>query len=97
MHTLTFNHVLNAFSRSNTSLLAKEEQSDAIAKETRKNISGLSYRLMPSEDWNLSVFGKYYNQFVAGPVATDANQNDYVRKLSRRLRRGSFQNETTPH
>ena len=69
VHTLTFNHVLNAFSRSNTSLLAKEEQSDAIAKETRKNISGFSYRLMPSEDWNLSVFGKYYNQFVAGPVA----------------------------
>lgn len=79
MHMLTFNHVLNTFSRSNTSLLAKEEQSDAIAKETRKNISGVSYRLMPSETWNLSVFGKYYNQFVAGPVATDANQNDYVR------------------
>ena len=79
MHMLTFNHVLNTFSRSNTSLLAKEEQSDAITKETRKNISGVSYRLMPSETWNLSVFGKYYNQFVAGPVATDANQNDYVR------------------
>ena len=79
MHMLTFNHVLNTFSRSNTSLLAKEEQSDAIAKETRKNMSGVSYRLMPSETWNLSVFGKYYNQFVAGPVATDANQNDYVR------------------
>ncbi len=79
MHMLTFNHVLNTFSRSNTSLLAKEEQSDAIAKETRKNISGVSYRLMPSETWNLSVFGKYYNQFVAGPVVTDANQNDYVR------------------
>ena len=79
MHMLTFNHVLNTFSRSNTSLLAKEEQSDAIAKETRKNISGVSYRLMPSETWNLSVFGKYYNQFVAAPVATDANQNDYVR------------------
>ena len=79
IHMLTFNHVLNAFSRSNTSLLAKEEQSDAIAKETRKNISGLSYRLMPSETWNLSVFGKYYNQFVAGPVATNTNQDDYVR------------------
>ena len=37
---LTFNHVLNAFHRSNTSLLAKEEQKEAIAKETRKNISG---------------------------------------------------------
>lgn len=79
MQMLTFNHVLNAFVRSNTSLLAREEQPDAIAKETRKNISGLSYRLMPSETWNLSVFGKYYKQYVAGPVAVNANQDDYVR------------------
>lgn len=78
-HTLTFNHVLNAFSRSNTSLLAKEEQTDAIAKETRKNISGLSYRLIPAENWNFSLFGKYYYQYVAGPVATTANQDDYLR------------------
>lgn len=78
-HTFTFNHVLNAFHRSNTSLLAKEASTDAIAKETRKNISGLSYRLMPSEHWNLSVFGKYYNQFVAGPIAINANQDDYER------------------
>lgn len=77
--TLTFNHVLNAFHRSNTSLLAKEKQSDAIAKETHKNISGLSYRLMPSENWNLSVFGKYYNQYVAGPIATTVNKDNYVR------------------
>ncbi|MCG4770894.1 TonB-dependent receptor [Bacteroides nordii] len=78
-HMLTFNHVLNTFHRSNTSLLAKEEQKDAIAKETRKNISGLSYRLMPSEKWNLSVFGKYYDQFVAGPIATTTNQDKYAR------------------
>ena len=78
-HMLTFNHVLNTFHRSNTSLLAKEEKKDAIAKETRKNISGLSYRLMPSEKWNLSVFGKYYDQFVAGPIATTTNQDKYAR------------------
>lgn len=78
-HMFTFNHVLNSFHRSNTSLLTNEEQKDAIAKETRKNISGLSYRLMPSEKWNLSVFGKYYNQFVAGPIATTTNQEDFVR------------------
>ena len=75
----TFNHVLNTFSRSNTSLLTNEEMTDAINKETRKNISGLSYRLMPSEHWNLSVFGKYYNQFVAGPMATSSTQDEYVR------------------
>ncbi len=78
-HTFTFNHVFNAFRRQNTSLLSVQEQEDAIAKETRKNISGLSYRLMPSEKWNLSVFGKYYNQFVAGPIAEDATQSNYVR------------------
>ena len=78
-HMFTFNHVLNTFSRSNTSLLTNEEMTDAINKETRKNISGLSYRLMPSEHWNLSVFGKYYNQFVAGPMATSSTQDEYVR------------------
>lgn len=78
-HTFTFNHVLNAFRRSNTSLLAKEATEDAIAKETRKNISGLSYRLMPSEHWNFSVFGKLYNQYVAGPIATNTNQDNYER------------------
>ena len=62
VHMLTFNHVLSAFQRDNTSLLAVEEQTDAIAKQTRKNISGLSYRLMPSEKWNFSAFGKYYCQ-----------------------------------
>ena len=78
-HMFTFNHVLNTFHRSNTSLLAKEKQEDAIAKETRKNISGLSYRLMPSDKWNFSVFGKYYDQFVAGPMAPTANQSNYER------------------
>ena len=53
IHMLTFNHVLNTFRRSNTSLLAKVESEDAIAKETHKNISGLSYRLMPSDNLSL--------------------------------------------
>ena len=79
VHMLTFNHVLSAFQRDNTSLLAVEEQTDAIAKQTRKNISGLSYRLMPSEKWNFSAFGKYYRQYVAGPMAEDDTGSNYVR------------------
>lgn len=78
-HTFTFNHVINAFWRSNQSLLNEDSEANAIPKETRKNISGLSYRLMPTEHWNLSVFGKYYNQFIAGPVATSSAQDDYIR------------------
>lgn len=78
-HMFTFNHVINAFRRSNQSLLNEDSEANAIPKETRKNISGLSYRLMPTEHWNLSVFGKYYNQFIAGPVATSSAQDDYIR------------------
>lgn len=78
-HTFTFNHVINAFRRSNQSLLNEDSEANAIPKETRKNISGLSYRLMPTEHWNLSLFGKYYNQFIAGPVATSSAQDDYIR------------------
>lgn len=77
--TLTFNHVLNTFRRDNTSLLAAQEQKDPIAKETRKNISGLSYRLMPSERWNFSAFGKYYRQYVAGPIAETETGSNFIR------------------
>jgi outer membrane cobalamin receptor len=77
--TLTFNHVINTFRRVNTSLLTADAQTNPIDKQTRKNISGLQYRLMPSEKWNVSAFAKYYNQFVAGPVATTTNGEDYVR------------------
>lgn len=78
-HMFTLNHVLNSFRRSNKSLLNEDSEANAIPKETRKNISGLSYRLMPMENWNVSVFGKYYNQFIAGPVATSTAQDDYIR------------------
>lgn len=78
-HTFTLNHVFNTFKRSNTSLLAKEEQDDAIDKHTMKNITGLQYRLMPSKRWNLSLFGKYYNIDVAGPVATNDKMTEFVR------------------
>lgn len=79
LHTFTLNHVLNAFNRKNTNSVTVDE-SNAISKETRKNITGLSYRLMPSEHWNLSVFGKYYNQFNAGPVSASTSGTDnYVR------------------
>lgn len=79
IHTFTLNHVLSTFRRNNTSLLAAEAQTDPIAKQTRKNITGLAYRLMPSERWNLSVFGKHYSQYVAGPMAEDDTDSNYVR------------------
>ena len=78
-HLLTLNHVLTDFRRENTSLLTREAVTDPIDKHTQKNITGLSYRLMPTEKWNISLFGKYYNQAVSGPVATTEAQEAYVR------------------
>ena len=78
-HLLTVNHVLTDFRRKNASLLTNETVEDAIDKQTTKNITGLQYRLMPCEKWNVSVFGKHYNQRVAGPVATTESQETYER------------------
>lgn len=77
-HTFTFNHVLTDFRRRNKSMLTAEPVIDPIAKLTRKNISGIGYRLMPGDRWNLTVFGKYYDQYVSGPVATTEAMEDYV-------------------
>ena len=70
-HSFVFNHVFNSFHRENTPTAGTTfSEADAFAKVTRKNISGLSYMLMPTERWNLSLFGKYYNQYNSGPVST---------------------------
>lgn len=79
-HSFLLNHVFNSFTRHNTPTSGTvTSEADAFSKLTRKNITGLSYMLMPSEHWNLSVFGKYYNQYNSGPVSTSASgTSDYV-------------------
>lgn len=85
-HMLTLNHVLSTFERTTRSYVNGSSQISAfnIPKITRKNITGLSYRMMLSEKWNISAFGKYYNQFNKGPVSqNDDGVGDYI-NLSRR-------------
>lgn len=71
MHSFTFNHVYSDFKRTSRSYTGTSSTltSFDIPKITRKNISGLSYRLMPSEKWNMSAFTKYYRQYNEGPVS----------------------------
>lgn len=84
IHTFTLNHVLNTFNRKTRSDITSNISDYTMPKETRKNITGLSYRLMPSDKWNFSAFGKYYNQFNAGPVSTSSSGiGDYVRVTNR--------------
>lgn len=74
-HTFTFNHVLSSFKRTSRRSEGGENvlTNFDIPKITRKNISGLSYRYYPSEKWNLTFFGKYYNQYNKGPVSGSAD------------------------
>ena len=70
-HALTLNHVVSTFSRTTRSYVAGSSRlSDfTTPKRTRKNVTGLSYRFMPSDRWNATVFGKYYNQYNEGSVS----------------------------
>lgn len=79
-HLLTFNEVFNAFRRDNTSLLYGHEETNPIAKQTRKNIVAAAYMYAPTERWNATAFAKHYLLWVAGPVATDANSSAFVRR-----------------
>lgn len=71
IHSFTLSHVLSAFERTSRSLIKTNATLEkyAVPNETRKNITGLSYRMMPSEKWNLTVFGKYYNSYSRGAVS----------------------------
>ncbi len=79
-HSFLLNHVFNSFTRDNTPTSGTvTSEADSFSKQMRKNIMGLSYTLMPSERWNLSVFGKYYNQYNSGPVSTSTSgTTDYI-------------------
>lgn len=71
---ITLNDVFSAFSRdTRSSVDATNQVTDyTIAKVTRKNVLGLSYYIAPVEQFNATVFGKYYHQYNQGPIS----QND---------------------
>ena len=74
---LTFNHVLNTFRRSNTSLLLRWNRGCQLKKP--KNISDQLHRLMLSDVRNLSAFGKNITFVCGRSVQGITNQDDYVR------------------
>lgn len=78
-HLFMLNHVLTSFERTGRSLIESNSQLDNfdIPTLTRKNITGLSYRLMLSDKWNMSVFGKYYDSHNKGAVQSSSNKKVY--------------------
>lgn len=74
-HAFVLNHVLMGYERkptasSNITDATGAAQYSKIKKKSRKNITGLSYRYSYKDVWNVSVFGKYYNQYSSGPRNT---------------------------
>ena len=74
-NTFTLNHVFSSFERTSRRTEGAESvlTNFDIPKITRKNISGLSYRFVPTDKWNFATFVKYYNQYNKGPVSTSAD------------------------
>lgn len=76
-HSLTFNDVLSSAGTSLQSSIADAEltAADSMKKVTRKNIMGLSYKFSIPDKFNISVFGKYYYQYVTGPADTSSESS----------------------
>lgn len=87
MHSFTFNNVFSTFRRTGRSLIEKNSVLEDYDDPTlnRKNIAGLSYRLMPSEIWNLSAFGKYYNAYSEGTVQISENNVGNDTRVSQKV------------
>ncbi len=76
-HVFILNDVMNTFNRRNENLLVTPHTKDEYAKVTTKNILGASWRYAPNTHLNFSLFGKYYYQYVVGPIATTSAQDEY--------------------
>lgn len=74
-HMFALNHVFSSFQRTSRRTLGNASviSNFDIPKKTHKHITGLSYRFQPSDRWNITAFGKYYNQYNKGPVSTSVD------------------------
>lgn len=79
-HFLTFSNTYTNYHRRTTNDAANNVQSTAATFMRRvnvKNVSGLSYKYLPSEFWNAEVFAKYYVTHVTGPVNVNTEGGGY--------------------
>ncbi|MCC8146771.1 MAG: TonB-dependent receptor [Bacteroidales bacterium] len=78
MHSFTLNHVLTANNRSTRGNSETSSHTSTYDKTSRKNITGLSYLFNYNQIWNVSAFGKYYNQYNNGPRRESASSYNYI-------------------
>lgn len=75
IHRLTLSNVFSSYRRTTRSYIdATNKLTDyTIPKLTRKNITGLSYQISPSRQFNGTAFVKYYHQYNKGPVSNSTD------------------------
>ena len=78
-HLLTANHVFSLYERTGRSLIETNSKLNNfdIPMRTRKNITGLSYRFMPAEQWNITAFAKHYATYNKGAIQSSSDKKVY--------------------
>lgn len=86
IHSVSLNHVHSGFIRTSRDYLGTSSAltSYDIPKRTLKDITGIAYKVVPSEKWNATVFAKHYHQFNEGAVSENADGvGNYVKRTMR--------------
>jgi tonB-linked outer membrane receptor P92 len=74
-HFLQLTHTFSHYYRLTKSQLFTPFSSDAdfMDRINQKNITGLSYKYVPNDQWTVLAFGKYYTAKVTGPAVVSGH------------------------
>ena len=74
-HFLQLTHTFSHYYRLTKSQLFTPFSSDAdfMDRINQKNITGLSYKYVPNDQWTVLTFGKYYTAKVTGPAVVSGH------------------------
>lgn len=79
-HFLTLGNTYSYYRRRTTNNAANAVQQTAatfMRRINKKDVTGLSYKYLPSERWNIEAFGKHYATRVTGPVNVNTTGGGY--------------------
>lgn len=86
IHSVSLNHVHSGFRRTSRSFIGTSGvlTSFDIPKLTRKDITGMAYKIIPSDRWNATAFVKHYLQHNEGAVSENADGvGNYVKRTKK--------------
>lgn len=83
--TVTLNNVFNTFDRKGKNELNPDQSQSRVPKQTNKNVLGAGYSYNAEDRWNVSLFGKLYQQTAkTDTLGPDPVTNDDVYRTARK-------------